>query len=234
MATERAPAAELPRTPEAIERDWYENVYAGDDTPQLTMRALIMGIVLGGCLSISNVYSGLKAGWSLGVSITSCILAYSIFAMFHRLFPKWFPAFGILENNAMQSCASAAGYMTGAGLVNAIPALMMLQPDAVPGMWVLMAWMGVLSLLGVFLAVPAKRQMINIEQLRFPSGIAAATTLRTLHHEGGGAAARQARSLGLGVLLGAIISWFRDANAAWIKVTEWRHSGLGWVKVTGQ
>src|SRR5438552_1399247 len=94
MATERAPAAELPRTPEAIERDWYENVYAGDDTPQLTMRALIMGMVLGGFLSISNVYIGLKAGWSLGVSITSCILAYSIFAMFHRLFPKWFPAFG--------------------------------------------------------------------------------------------------------------------------------------------
>src|SRR5207244_8077334 len=139
-----------------------------------------------------------------------------------------------LENNAMQSCASAAGSMTGAGVVNAIPALMMLNPAALPtNHWSLAVWIGVISLLGVFLAVPAKRQMINIEQLRFPSGIAAATTLRTLHQEGGGAAARQARSLGLGVLLGAIISWFRDANAARSKVRERGHSGFGWVKVTG-
>ena len=95
---------------------------------------------------------------------------------------------------------------------------------AVPGVWVLMAWMGVISLLGVFLAVPAKRQMINVEQLRFPSGIAAATTLRTLHHEGGGAAARQARSLGLAVLFGTIVTWCRDATAGWMKVTPWGFS----------
>ena len=80
MATERIPAVEAPRSAEAIERDWYENVYAGDDVPQLTIRALVMGMVLGGFLSVSNVYIGLKAGWSLGVAITSCILAYSIFA----------------------------------------------------------------------------------------------------------------------------------------------------------
>ncbi|MBI1797641.1 MAG: OPT/YSL family transporter [Candidatus Eisenbacteria bacterium] len=232
MATETVPAVEeRQRTPEAIERDWFENVYAGDRMKQLTPRALIMGMLLGAFMSLSNIYVGLKAGWSLGVAITSCILAYAIFATLHRVAPRLFPPFSILENNAMQSAASAAGYMTGAGLVNAIPALMMLNPSAVPSMWVLTAWILIISWLGVFLAVPAKRQMVNIEQLRFPSGIAAATTLRTLHGAGGAAAQRQARSLGLAILFGVVLSWCRDANAKWLAVSEWGR-GFGWSRVT--
>jgi OPT family oligopeptide transporter len=219
------------RTPEEIERHWFENVYAGDRMPQLTLRALVMGMFLGAFMSLSNVYIGLKAGWSMGVAITSCILAYAIFAALHRTFPKQFPAFSILENNAMQSCASAAGYMTGAGLVNAIPALMMLNPQAVPGMLPLTLWILVLSWLGVFLAVPAKRQMINIEQLPYPSGIAAATTMRALHSEGS-KAERQASALLWSGVLGAAITWFRDATAPWIRYPNipatW---GTSWFKI---
>ncbi len=231
MATEAVPVDETPLTPEQIERDWFENVYAGDRMPQLTTRAVIMGMGLGAIMSLSNVYVGLKAGWGLGVAITSSILAFAAFSTLHRLFPKGFPEFSILENNAMASCASAAGYMTGAGIVNSIPALMMMQPNAVPSQWVLMAWVGVISMLGVFLAVPAKRQMINIEQLRFPSGIAAATTLKTLHSDKGGAAARQARSLGIAVLCGSVVTWFRDANATWMNTTNWGQSGFGWTRI---
>jgi OPT family oligopeptide transporter len=73
--------------------------------------------------------------------------------------------------------------------------------------------------------------MINIEQLRFPSGIAAATTLRTLHGAGGAAAQRQAKSLGLAMLGGALITWFRDAGATWLTVKEWGR-GFGWTRVT--
>jgi len=217
VATERIPLAETPRTPDEIERDWYENVYAGDRMPQLTIRALVMGMLLGGVMSLSNVYIGLKAGWSIGVAITSSILAYAIFAGLQRMFPKWFPGFSILENNAMASCASAAGYMTGAGLVNAIPALMMLNPQAVPSMGQVFVWVLILSWLGVFLAVPAKRQMINVEQLPFPSGIAAAATLRALHTEGG-KAQRQAAALGIAGLIGMITTWLRDAEAKWLQV----------------
>ena len=220
-----------PRTPEEIERHWFENVYAGDRMPQLTLRALVMGMLLGAFMSLSNLYIGLKAGWGMGVAITSCILAYAIFAALHRAFPRRFPAFSILENNAMQSCASAAGYMTGAGLTNAIPALMMLNPQAVPSMGQLVIWVLVISWLGVFLAVPAKRQMINIEQLRFPSGIAAATTMRALHSEGG-KAERQARALMWSGILGMVVTWFRDATAPWIRYpnipTTW---GTSWIKV---
>jgi len=215
-----APAPDRLRTPEEIERDWFENVYQGDKMRQLTVRAVVMGMMLGGIMVCSNVYVGLKAGWSMGVSITSCILAYTAFAILHRLFPKLFPPFTILENNAMQSAASAGGSMTSAGLVNAIPALMMLNALAIPGdfatrcLW-LIPWVIVISWLGVFLAVPAKRQMINIEQLPFPTGIAAATTLKSLHGTGG-EAALQTRALTIAAASGALITWLRDAAAPWL------------------
>ncbi len=240
MATETLPppAAEaaVPRTPEEIERHWYENVYAGDRMRQLTVRAVVMGMLLGMIMACSNVYVGLKAGWSLGVAITCSILAYSAFALLHKLFPRSEP-YSILENNAMQSCASAAGSMTSGGLVNAIPALMMLNATAIPAdnfhryLW-LIPWVCVISWLGVFLAVPAKRQMINVEQLPFPSGTAAATTLRTLHSKGG-EANRQAAALTLSGVLGMVIAWWRDAEAPWLKwyphiPSTW---GTSWIRV---
>ena len=221
-APEKPKAAdERPRTPEQIERDWFENVYAGDRMRQLTARALIMGMMLGMVMACSNVYVGLKSGWGMGVAITSCIMAWSIFAVLHASMPKLFPPYSILENNAMQSCASAAGAITGAGLVNAIPALLMLDPTVLPTgfaqrCWILIPWLAVVAWLGVFLAVPTKRQLINIEQLRFPSGVAAATTLRSLHGAGG-EAARQARALFSALGLGAIVTWMRDADAPWMK-----------------
>jgi uncharacterized oligopeptide transporter (OPT) family protein len=221
--SEKSPRAqaERPRTPEEIERDWFENVYAGDRMRQLTVRALVMGMLLGMIMACSNVYVGLKSGWGVGVAITSCIMAWSIFAVLHATLPKLFPPYSILENNAMQSCASAAGAITGAGLVNAIPALLMLNPGVLPAGFgarcaVLIPWLAVVAWLGVFLAVPTKRQLINVEQLKFPSGTAAAETLRSLHGHGADAA-RQARALFSALGIGAVITWMRDATAAWMR-----------------
>ncbi len=237
-ATETLPAqAQRALTPEEIEREWFENVYQGDRMPQLTLRAVIMGMMLGVVMCCSNVYVSLKVGWTLGVSITSCILAYTIFAALHRAMPKLFKPFGILENNAMQCTAAAAGAMASGGIANAIPALLMLNPSALPAdfatrcLW-LIPWVIVISALGVFLAVPAKRQMINVEKLPFPTGTAAATTLRALH-EKSGEAERQARVLGIGGALGALITWLRDADARWL---DWYPKipstwGTQWIRV---
>lgn len=228
MAAENAAAPERKLSPEELERHWFENVYQGDKMKQATFRAVVMGMLLGALMCLSNVYVGLKAGWSMGVAITSCIMAYVIFQGLTKIFRL--EKFSILENNAMQSAASAAGSMTSAGIVNAIPALMMLNPGAVPPQHILIVWVILISSLGVFLAIPAKRQYINIEQLPFPSGTAAAVTLKALHAEGG-EAAKQAKALGLAGLLGALITWFRDANIpggmkAFIPAT-W---GTGWIK----
>jgi hypothetical protein len=91
-APEESPkATETPKTPEQIERYWFENVYAGDRMRQLTARALIMGMLLGMIMACSNVYVGLKSGWAVGVAITSCIMAWAIFAALHATLPKLFP-----------------------------------------------------------------------------------------------------------------------------------------------
>jgi hypothetical protein len=57
---------------EEIERQWFEKVYTGrgDRMKQLTWRAVLMGTALGGILSLTNLYIGLKAGWGFGVAIT--------------------------------------------------------------------------------------------------------------------------------------------------------------------
>ena len=61
---DRLPVHGFTGTPEEIERQWYEQIYRGrgDSMRQLTWRAVIMGSVLGGVLSLTNLYIRLKAG----------------------------------------------------------------------------------------------------------------------------------------------------------------------------
>ena len=79
-ANYQIPVAGFQGTPEEVDRQWFEKCYKGrgDTLLQLTWRAVIMGSVLGGVLSVTNIYIGLKAGWSFGVAITACILSYAI------------------------------------------------------------------------------------------------------------------------------------------------------------
>ncbi|MEI8255788.1 MAG: OPT/YSL family transporter, partial [Deltaproteobacteria bacterium] len=178
------------RDPEAIaarDRLWLERVYNRTD-PQLTVRAAVTGMLLGAVLSVSDLYIGLKIGWIFGMSITSSVLAYAIWSALSRASPGIKPL-SMLENNTSQTAASAAAYMASAGLVSSIPALTMLRREGVitlpeltgPRLTV---WLLFISALGVFVAVPLKRNMINAEQLRFPSGVVCAETIRTMHSSG--------------------------------------------------
>ncbi len=219
-------------TPEEIERQWYEQVYRGrgDSMRQLTWRAVLMGSALGGVLSLTNLYIGLKAGWGFGVAITACILSYAIWTALHRAGIVRTPM-TILENNCMQSTASSAGYSTGGTLISAFAAYMLIERStmSLPAM---LAWVFLLSVLGVTMAIPMKRQMINIEQLRFPSGIAAAETLRALHSTGG-TGARSARALGWAGLLAAIGKFW--AEGLWLVNAKLAPFMLGtWTKALNQ
>jgi uncharacterized oligopeptide transporter (OPT) family protein len=199
-------------TPEEIERQWYEKCYTGrgDSMLQLSWRAVIMGSLLGGILSLTNLYMGLKTGWGFGVAITACILSYAIWTTFHKL-GLVRTQMTILENNCMQSCASSAGYSTGGTLVSAIAALILVSGHSIPTL-ALMGWVFFLAVLGVTMAIPMKRQMINVEQLRFPSGTAAAETLSALHSTGAGGNTR-ARALGIAGLLAAVNKFLQDGIA---------------------
>jgi OPT oligopeptide transporter protein len=103
------PVAGLKGTPEEIERQWYEEVYRGrgDSMAQLTWRAVLIGSCLGGVLSLTNLYIGLKAGWGFGVAITASILSYAIWTSLLKVGLVRTPM-TILENNCMQSTASSA------------------------------------------------------------------------------------------------------------------------------
>src|SRR5512144_2735489 len=127
-------------TPGEIERQWYEQVYRGrgDRMRQLTLRAVVMGSVLGGVLSLTNLYIGLKAGWGFGVAITACILSYAIWTTFHRIGLVRSPM-TILENNCMQSTASAAGHSTGPTLVSAFSAYILINGQPL-GVGLTLAW----------------------------------------------------------------------------------------------
>src|SRR6478672_2326249 len=194
-------------TPEEIEREWYEEVYRGrgDSMAQLTWRAVLIGSCLGGVLSLTNLYLGLKAGF--GVSITASILSYAIWTGLLKVGLARTPM-TILENNCMQSTASSAGYSTGGTLISAFAAYIIInhQPMSVP---LMLAWVFFIAVLGVTMAIPMKRQMINIEQLRFPSGIAAAETLRALHAKTSHGL-RAAKALGLAGLIAAIDKFWAE------------------------
>lgn len=222
------------------EEQWYEQAYRGDDVPQLTLRALLMGSGLGFLLAFTNLYIGLKTGWHLGVAITACILSYTLWqGLLKGGIAK--TQMSILENNCMQSTASAAGYSTGGTMVSAIAALLMLSAtEANPAgqhlpIWVLATWTFLLAVLGVTLAIPMKRNMINQERLKFPSGLAAAATLQSLYASGV-EATKKARSLLISAAVGAIFPVLIDLH-----LTE--KGGLipgtlnifnGWLPVQGQ
>ncbi len=196
-------------TPEEIERQWFTQVYRGrgDVMPQLTLRAVLMGTVLGGVLSLTNLYIGLKAGWAFGVAITACIVSYSVWAVFLKLGLAKTPM-TILENNCMQSTASSAGYSTGSTIVSAFAAYILLNNQHLP-LGLTLAWVFFLAVLGVTMAVPMKRQMINVEQLRFPTGIATAETLRALYSKGD-QAMRSARALGVAGVFAAVSQFWQS------------------------
>ncbi|NOU30410.1 MAG: OPT/YSL family transporter [Polyangiaceae bacterium] len=189
------------------ETEWYERAYRGD-VPQLTLRAVAMGTFLGFFLSFTNIYIGLKTGWFLGVNLTACILSFTFSTSLHKS-GLWKTPMSILENTCMVSTASSAGYATGNSLVSAIPAMLMLTVTvANPGgthkpWWVLGPWVFFLAILGVTIAIPLKRSLINRERLKFPSGTAAAVTLQGLYSRGEEALAK-ARVLGAFAVVSAV------------------------------
>ncbi len=188
------------------DRWWFDNVWRGD-MPQLTLRAGLTGFFLGGILSATNLYVGAKTGWTLGVGITSVILAFSMFKILSRLGAK---DMTILENNAMQSCATAAGYMTSP-LISGMAAYMMVQNE--PMQWQrMMIFNVVLSSLGVLVAFPMKRRFINEEQQPFPEGRACGVVLDTLYTSKAAVGLFKAKVLAIAAAIGAGVTLVTGQN----------------------
>lgn len=208
---------------------WLREVYQGDHERQLTLRAVMTGGLLGMVLSISNLYTTLKLGWAFGVAITACVLSHVLWNALRALSGGRMRRMTMLENNCMQSTASAAGYSTGGTVGSAFAALYLYEGVHQPW-WVVAGIVLLTAALGVFLAIPMKRRMIQHEELPFPSGIAAAETLRGLYSEGR-EAMRKARALMVGIGVGGVFGILKNLPALaesfagqWLgRVAAWWH-----------
>ena len=141
-------------SPHEKDRHWYETCYMGDKMPQLTFRAVAMGAVLGMLMSISNLYTTLKVGWSFGVAITSCVLSFVIWNTVIKVLGGRVSNMSVLENNCMQSTASAAGYSTGSTIATAFGALLILDPaHQHQPWWIVASFTFATGALGSFMSV---------------------------------------------------------------------------------
>lgn len=195
----------------AFDRRWREQVHA-EGVAQLTLRAVLTGSLIGAFLGVSNLYVGLKSGWTMGVAITACVLSTALWRGLRRLGLPGRPM-GVLEQNCMQSTASAAGYPTSSILITAIPAWALLGGGELSTV-TLMLWTGLLMTLGLALALPFKRQLLHYEELPWPSSVAAAQTLRTLHARGE-KAVQQAQKLFASAALAGVLRWAMGASFPW-------------------
>lgn len=206
---------------EAREQQWLREVYKGGREPEVTFRSVLLGAVIGALLCLSNVYVGFKTGWSLGVTITAAIMAFAVFKTLKTILPFLIKTdMGMLETNALLTMASACAFIASAGLSNAVPALLMVSGRTLPT-WQLCLWVMVILYLGLCMAIPMKRQMINAENLRFPTGYATSEVLKGIYAEGGDAI-KKARALFSALGIGLLIAWCRDGAIGLPVFKQWQ------------
>jgi putative OPT family oligopeptide transporter len=180
--------------------------------PQLTLRAVILAIVLVVILAAANTYLGLFAGMTIASAIPAAVVSMAVLRLFG--------GGGILENNIVQTGASA-GSSIASGVIFTIPALVILGYwSSFEYMWVL-AIAGLGGLLGVIFSVPLRRSLIVDQGLAFPEGKAAAEVLKTGENPGAGL-----KTLSVAAILGGFVKLaaesglrlFPDAaaSAAWV------------------
>jgi uncharacterized oligopeptide transporter (OPT) family protein len=133
------------------DRWWLEHVYRGD-MAQLTIRSGVTGFCLGGVLSATNLYVGAKTGWTLGVGLTSVILAFAMFSAIGRLQAAGgFLARGLVLL-VLAPVFTLVGYSAGPGLAGMVT-------SSVPGA---MGWVSagvglVLAVLATLVIIPKRR-----------------------------------------------------------------------------
>ena len=138
---------------------WFKNVFRGD-MPQLTIRSALTGALLGAVLAATALYIGAKTGITIGVGLTSVILAFALYRAMNRAGIA--SDFTILENNCTQSIATASGYMVSP-MISSLAAYMLVTGEIIPW-WHMVVWMCVISIIGVLLAFPMKRRKELFEE----------------------------------------------------------------------
>ncbi|MBL6881602.1 MAG: oligopeptide transporter, OPT family [Candidatus Poseidoniaceae archaeon] len=176
-----------------------------DEQPlELTLRAILVGIVLGVLMTAANAYLGLYAGMTVSASIPAAVMSMLILR-------SMFKDVSILENNAVQTMASA-GESLAAGVIFTVPAMLVI------GIWVEIQWFPTLAiallggLLGTMFTIALRRLFIVEEALPYPEGVACREVL-VAGEEGGSGALAIVYALGIGALYGLMVKGFKVVHS---------------------
>ncbi|GLO53203.1 peptide transporter [Pseudomonas putida] len=171
---------------------------------ELSLRAVLTGVALGILLTPSNVYAGLRIGWSFNMSIIALLVGFALWLGLAGR-SKGRPAWTLHESNINQTVASAAASIVSGGLVAPIPAYTLLtghQLDPLP----MMAWVFSVSFLGIWIAWYLRPALLDDHGLKFPEGMATLETLQQIYRHGHEAMMRIKVLCGAALLSG-LVKW---------------------------
>lgn len=145
-----------------------------------TLRELtVRGILLGGAITLvftaANVYLGLKVGLTFATAIPAAVISMAILRNFAN--------HSIVENNIVQTVASAAGTLSA--IIFVLPGLIMIGWWTGFPYWITVAVCAVGGILGVMYSIPLRRALVTGSDLPYPEGLAAAEVLKVGDSSGG-------------------------------------------------
>jgi putative OPT family oligopeptide transporter len=137
--------------------------------PEITPKAIFLGILLSMILAAANAYLGLFAGMTVSASIPAAVISMAIL--------KQFKNSNILENNIVQTAASA-GESLAAGVIFTLPALVLMGYWGDGFDYLEVAKISAIGgVIGVLFTVPLRRALILKAKLKYPEGVATAAIL---------------------------------------------------------
>lgn len=138
------------------------------NTAELTLRGIVLGALITVLFTASNVYLGLKVGLTFSSAIPAAVISMAVLRMIG--------SGGILENNMVQTQASAAGTLSS--VIFILPGLVMIGHWQGFPYWQTFGICAAGGMLGVLFTIPLRRVMVVNSTLPYPEGLAAAEILR--------------------------------------------------------
>jgi putative OPT family oligopeptide transporter len=140
----------------------------GANTREFTLRGVVLGVLITFVFTAANIYLGLKVGLTFASSIPAAVISMAALRLVRGS--------GILENNIVQTIASAAGTLSS--IIFVLPGLVMVGYWAGFPFWQTAGICAVGGILGVMFTVPLRRAMVVESDLPYPEGVAAAEILK--------------------------------------------------------